>query len=97
VQKILNSLSGSYSQARLYSLGGKNSNRVHAEYITPALTSPEADRRASNPEEYFRTAMKALKADFGSGDTSDPAFFALWIQSGFTGAEKDPTTPISIL
>jgi SAM-dependent methyltransferase len=69
------------SQAVLYRLGGRASNRLHYSFITkPLLIRGDRDLRNEQPEAYDRQLLEAISEDMKHPQRS-PAFWALVIHS----------------
>jgi hypothetical protein len=64
----------------LYGLGGRQSNRLHFEFITKPLLIHKRDLREERPDDYQRRLFEALEADMRRPSRS-PAFWALVIRS----------------
>ena len=64
----------------LYALGGRESNRLHFEFITRPLLIRKVDLRDERPDDYDRRKFQALEADLREPSRS-PAFWALVISS----------------
>ena len=64
----------------LYALGGRESNRLHFEFITKPLLIQKRDLRDERPDDYDRRRFQALEADLREPSRS-PAFWALVIHS----------------
>jgi len=70
------------SYAILYSLGGKNCNLLHMEYITAPIASGVGDLRDTQTQTYKTRLREAVESDMASRNgQDDPSFYALVIHS----------------
>ena len=83
ISKIAEVFESQNTDSLLFTLGGKNCNKLHYRFITvPLLIKRQEDWRDTRTDEYRRLLKAAVEADIW-GDDDQPCFYALVMHSNF--------------
>jgi SAM-dependent methyltransferase len=82
ISKIASVFNSVNSYAILFELGGKNSYRLHYQFITKPLTKENIDWRDTKTEAYRVALIKAINQDIATSSNL-PVFYALVIHSNY--------------